>query len=344
MRRRRNESIDVLRRQWEMLASLPRYPRKITAADLKAKLDDAGYKTTKRTVERDLQTLSQQFPLTCDDKSKPYGWSWKQDAPSFSVPGLTVDEALTLHLARQYLTPVLPASTLRSLEPHFEQAGKILGESNPPRSARRWMHKVRIVHPGQLLLPPKIDRKAYAAITDALLRDRQIKAAYVGRDESQPRELLLHPLALVQRGPVTYLIASAFDYPDVRLYAVHRFRSAEVMDEAAKHTGFDLDAYIGSGKLGFGEGKSIKLTALVDDEIVVHLRESPLSADQILTPASDGVTRLTATVMDTPQLRWWLLGFGDGVEVLKPAVLRREFVVIARAMTRRYARAHVSSR
>jgi predicted DNA-binding transcriptional regulator YafY len=321
-----------------MLTALPRHPRKITAFDLQSKLDHAGFTTTKRTVERDLQTLSGQFPLTCDDRSKPYGWSWKENAPSFSVPGLSVDEALTLQLVRQYLVPVLPASTLRSLGPHFEQAEKILGESTPSRSARAWMRKVRIVHPGQLLLPPKINREVYAAITDALLRERQIKATYIARDETQPKELVLHPLALVQRGPITYLIARAFDYRDEWLYAVHRFRSAEVLDEPAKHTGFDLDAYIGSGKLGFGEGKSIRLTALFDNETVAHLRESPLSADQTLAPESDGQTRVVATVMDTPQLRWWLLGFGDAVEVLKPAMLRRELAAIARATARRYSK------
>jgi len=322
-----------------MLTALPRYPRKITASDLQSKLDRAGFTTTKRTVERDLQTLSGQFPLTCDDRSKPYGWSWKKDAPSFSVPGLSVDEALTLQLVRQYLVPVLPASTLRSLEPHFEQAGKTLGESTLSRSARAWMRKVRIVHPGQLLLPPKIDRQVYGAITDALLHEHKIKATYLGRDESEPKELELHPLALVQRGPVTYLVANAFDYRDERLYAVHRFRSAEVLDEPAKHASFDLDAYIASGKLGFGEGKAIRLTALFDNETVAHLRESPLSIDQTLAPVSGGQTRVVATVMDTPQLRWWLLGFGDGVEVLKPAALKRELAAIARTMARRYSKA-----
>jgi predicted DNA-binding transcriptional regulator YafY len=320
-----------------MLTALPRYPRKITASDLQSKLDHAGFTTTKRTVERDLQTLSGQFPLTCDDRSKPYGWSWKKDAPSLSVPGLSVDEALTLQLVRQYLVPVLPASTLRSLAPHFEHAEKILGESTPSRSARAWMGKVRIVHPGQLLLPPKISGEVYAGITDALLHERQIKATYIGRDEHQPKELVLHPLALVQRGPVTYLVARAFDYRDDWLYAVHRFRSVEVLGDPAKHAGFDLDAYIASGKLGFGEGKSIRLTALFDDDAVAHLRESPLSTDQTLAPVSHAQTRVVATVMDTPQLRWWLLGFGEGVEVLKPTALRRELGAIARAMARRYA-------
>ena len=45
---------------------------------------------------------------------------------------------------------------------------------------------------------------------------------------------------------------------------------------------------------------------------------------------------VTATVPDTSQLRWWLLGFGGEVEVLKPGSLRRKIADAARAMARRY--------
>jgi predicted DNA-binding transcriptional regulator YafY len=36
--------------------------------------------------------------------------------------------------------------------------------------------------------------------------------------------------------------------------------------------------------------------------------------------------RLSATVADTAELRWWLLGFGEGVEVIGPKSLRNEFI------------------
>ncbi len=38
----------------------------------------------------------------------------------------------------------------------------------------------------------------------------------------------------------------------------------------------------------------------------------------------DDYFRLTATVDDTAQLRWWLLSFGSKVEVLEPAGRREE--------------------
>jgi predicted DNA-binding transcriptional regulator YafY len=43
-----------------------------------------------------------------------------------------------------------------------------------------------------------------------------------------------------------------------------------------------------------------------------------------------------ATVENTAELRWWLLGFGELVEVLAPADLRDEFRMRATAMVALY--------
>jgi hypothetical protein len=51
---------------------------------------------------------------------------------------------------------------------------------------------------------------------------------------------------------------------------------------------------------------------------------------------SDGRTRLEATVPDTVELRTWLYGFGDLVEVLRPASLRKEFRSTAERLAARY--------
>jgi predicted DNA-binding transcriptional regulator YafY len=40
----------------------------------------------------------------------------------------------------------------------------------------------------------------------------------------------------------------------------------------------------------------------------------------------DGRVLLKATVLDSFELRWWLTGFGDRVEVVKPKYLRDTFI------------------
>jgi predicted DNA-binding transcriptional regulator YafY len=51
-----------------------------------------------------------------------------------------------------------------------------------------------------------------------------------------------------------------------------------------------------------------------------------------MEPDQSGWVRVQATVPDTAQLRWWLMGFGEGVEVLEPVSLRDEFVNMAQSL------------
>jgi predicted DNA-binding transcriptional regulator YafY len=142
----------------------------------------------------------------------------------------------------------------------------------------------------------------------------------------------LHPLGLVQRGPVTYLVATAFKYKNVRLYAMHRVAKAARAEERVKPPeGFDLDTFISAGAMQFGGGRPIRLEALVSEGLAEILAETPLSKDQVL--AADGEQfRLKATVADSWQLQWWVLGQGEALEVVGPPSLRKSVAgVIATA-------------
>ena len=45
---------------------------------------------------------------------------------------------------------------------------------------------------------------------------------------------------------------------------------------------------------------------------------------------------LQATVADTQQLEWWLLGLGDGVKVIKPLALRNKIADTIEKMSQLY--------
>ena len=61
-----------------------------------------------------------------------------------------------------------------------------------------------------------------------------------------------------------------------------------------------------------------------DDGLVsLQFRVHPANADNVL---------LEAETADSRQLRWWLRGFGDDVEVLEPAELRKEFAEMAKKL------------
>lgn len=324
---------DTQLRQWAMLKHIPQHPRPITARELTERLISEGFAVSKRTVERDLLSLSEIFPLLSNESSRPYGWSWSKDAESFSLPSMSPLQALTLELAHDHLAALLPASLLSTLAPYFKCAEGVLSSGDGVQKLANWRKKVAIVPPNQPLIPPNYPEEIIEAVHSALLSEQQLEISYASREKGETKIYRIHPLGIVQRGAVTYLIATVSDYTDIRLFAVHRIQTAQILDTPIKAPeGFELQKYIRQGAFGFGESGEIKLVMRFSTAAGKHLRETPLSLDQQIKPDQPGWMRVQATVPDTAQLRWWLMAFGDQVEVLEPGDLRDEFVTMSQAL------------
>jgi predicted DNA-binding transcriptional regulator YafY len=328
-----------LLRQWNMLRQIPRAPGKISVRELCQRLSDTDFPVTERTIQRDLNELATVFPLVVDDRDKPFGWSWQKDAASFDLPGLSLPEALTLTLVEQHLSHHLPPNTIDALQPHFQSAARALSSADGSAVSKAWLNKVRSIPPQQPLQPPAMNAECQRIVYLALLHDRQLTLHYKKRDASVATVYdVVHPLAVVQRGGLVYLVCMFSGYDDVRTIALHRLEYAEMRyEDARKKPGFDLDVYIASGQFGVIAGAPIALRAVFSRVAGEHLYETPLSADQVLTADEDGSLHLAATVPNTRALVWWLLGFGDGVEVLEPAALREEMAATVGRMAAVYA-------
>lgn len=328
---------ETLLRQWQTLRMIPRHPRKVTATELCESLKQDGFAVGKRTVERDLQSLAVIFPLVSDERSKPYGWCWQKDAPAFDLPGISNSEAITLLLAKEHLRNLLPASTIAQLQPYFGLAEQKLAALEQHTGIADWQHKVRVIPPTQSLLSPKIDEAVQATLHEALLQERQCSVTYQKREATEPETYPVHALGLVQRGQVLYLVCTIRTYPHIRILALHRILAADLLTDAISlPDNFDLDEYIASGALGWFPKETIHLTAIFTAEVAAHLYETPLSEDQMMTVLPDGRIQLMATVQETLQLRWWLQGFGEAVEVVKPVHLRRQIAESIHHLAERY--------
>jgi predicted DNA-binding transcriptional regulator YafY len=329
----------TLLRQWHMLRLVPRFPGKITAQQIKTHLADEEFDVTERTIQRDLNELSQVFPLTVDDRDKPFGWSWQQHGANFDLPRLEIPEALTLLLVEQHLRNFLPPTTLDHLKPYFQAAAKTLDLVCRGAGAKAWLNKIRAVPAMQPLTPPALSDEVQRIVYEALLLDRQLNVVYRKRTDPEPQTYSVQPLAVVQRGPVLYLICTILEYTDVRLLAIHRIQSAEITDRPVRPPkGFSVDSEIAAGIMGFGGASEIRLEAAFDRERAEHLRETPLNASQRLEDLDDGRVNLSAAVIDTSELRWWLLAFGEGVEVIAPPALRKAIAESTRKAAAQYQR------
>jgi len=129
------------------------------------------------------------------------------------------------------------------------------------------------------------------------------------------------PLGLAQQGVRLFLVCRFEGFNDDRTLALHRMQSAKDTSRPFdRPADFDLERYDNEGRFGFGEGKLIKLKIAVSDFHRLILEETPLSKDQAIELIR-GRNIVTATVVDSQQLVWWLRGLGDEVTVLAPRSL-----------------------
>lgn len=312
----------TLARQWTLLRLLPHRGSGLTARELTSELEAAGHAVTKRQVERDLTELATLFPIECLDSSTPWGWRWMPQADA-QLPGLDKAEAMSLLAIEKLLRPLVPEALLQPLTARFRHADHLV-DSLPPAQRTRAAEAVRVVQPGQPLLPARIDPDALAQVQNALLAGTQMEIDYAGLGEPATcRTLRLHPLGLVHRGPASYVVATAFDYADIRMYALHRIAAARTSEETARRpANFDLDRWLADGGAGFGRGDTIDLELRISAQLAAYLGETPLTEEQVLAPDGEHFV-LRARMQDTWQLRWWLLSQADQVEVMSPAPLRR---------------------
>lgn len=336
-----NEKRHTLLRQWELLKSLPSYqqnPTGVSTKEIQQRLQEAGFEVDLRTIQRDLQELSALFPIDANDTAKPYGWRWSKDA-HLSMPGLTVGEAVALKLVEDHLRQLLPPTLLRGMSGLFRQANNRLDALHGENPTADWPPKVKAVTAAQPMAPPEVDESIQTEVSRALLEGRQIKVLYRPATSEVLKEYRLHPLGLVLRGSVLYLVATAFDYQDARTYALHRFENVEILlDLVEMPDGFDLDQELSKGMAEFGDwGEPMTLELLCHPDLAFHLGETALSKDQTLTPDASGSVRVTATVNNTWQLRWWLLSQGAKVQVLSPDGLVDEIAAEARETARLYS-------
>ena len=316
---KRPDPLETLKLSHELLRRIPR-GRTVTAPELQQQLADAGFERDMRTIQRQLETLSECFELDRDDSSKPYRYCWKERAKGLSLPTLTTQESLLLMLAEQHLSSLLPAKLMKSMEGFFTQARSQLGDKGSTQHEREWLKKVRVVSTSQPLLPPKIDPVVFDQVSNALYGNNWLEVDYKNA-AGKRTAARVKPLGLAQQGPRMYLVCRFDGYDNERSLALHRIVAARAMTLTFERPrDFDLKQYDDDGRFGYGNGKRIRLSFHIEKAAGLHLLESPLSADQQVVELENGY-EITATVVDSEMLEWWLRGFGESIrEIAKRPV------------------------
>ena len=336
------KSIETFDRRMQMLGMF-KGGEALTAKMILDRLAHAGDDISERSVQRGLEMLVDGGYLeVVNPGGKPLQWRWPKGKKHITLPRMPQHEVLAFRLLERFLKPLLPRDTYDALRPYFNVAQRELDQMPGWAPLRYWESKVQVLLPMQPLLPPTpistMDREQWPAAQQTL-RDTLLAALFDGRQcdieyqqlyRHEPAHWTIHPFVFVQRGPAYYLLCNIDGYEDVRALALHRMVSVRARDDRAsplKSFGVKDEAEAVRRFQGMGgSSEPIRLVVRFYRPAGLHLLETRLSDDQIVQDhdGDDYHLRLTATVNDTAQLRWWLLSFGSNVEVLEPVELRAE--------------------
>lgn len=310
---------DTLSRLLTLVQLIPQFPGRISTTAIFDKLTERGHRINARTVQRDLERLTQAFPIICHDQEKPYRWSLNSN---LSLKQLDAPSALALHLAETQVRKLLPQSVADQVNPLFAAAHQHL-DGLQHNGLADWAKIVRVLPNGKALQPAAIVENIWEQVTEALLNKQQLQVTYLSRSKEERKLLRLNPMGLVSRYTVTYLVAGVDGYSDPRQFALHRILVAERLEIPAQQPpDFNLDDYIATGVFALQQSiENVELIADIHPQQAWLLNETPLSPQQKITPLPDSDWfRLQAAVPLDQETLWWIFGLNERIRVHAPQV------------------------
>jgi predicted DNA-binding transcriptional regulator YafY len=139
-------------------------------------------------------------------------------------------------------------------------------------------------------------------------------------------------------GHSTYVVARDRGLAEMRTFKLERIPRAEAMAQTYAIPGdFDINRYL-SGAWGiFHSGEPVEVRMRVYPPAAARVKESIWHPSQKLSDGPKGSVNLSVTVAGTVEIRPWILGWGEAVEILAPQELRAKIADTGAKMAARNA-------
>ncbi len=296
--------------------------------------DECG--VSRRTLFRDLKTLQLSgLRIIFDEQRQGYvlpGMTYLQSTD------FTVQECLSLLSVCQELGDVE-----RGIP--FQQAARTAAVkllSSLPQNMREYV--------GELteLVSIRLDTRSdmsgsqpiYQLLMESLGAHRHVRVTYRSFGDEGEISTMLSPYRVLFQKHSWYVIGRSSLHRAVRTFNLARITNAELLEskyEIPKR--FSLDNYLGNAWSMIPErGNTYHVVLRFEAKVARNVAEVQWHKTQQLIWNDDGSLNFEVTVDGLREIVWWILGYGDQVEVLKPAVLRREIARQVSSLCQTYQR------
>ncbi|MCD6304003.1 MAG: WYL domain-containing protein, partial [Planctomycetes bacterium] len=169
----------------------------------------------------------------------------------------------------------------------------------------------------------------------AVARRKVCRVVYISFHERRQMTLTLWPLRLVFLNRGWYLLAHSPRYNERRTFKLGRIRRLTVLDETFQvPDGSKGERLFGDAWCMIPEGKLYDVHLRFRKKVAANVAEVCWHPSQRVQWNDDGTIEFHVTVDGLGEISWWILGYGDQVEVIAPACLRRKIGMTARRVAR----------
>ena len=280
-----------------------------------------------RTARRDLEALSIAGIPVYSQAGRGGGWSLVGGART-DLSGLTAAEARTLFLVAGPSSAVTPEAkaALRKLVQALPETFRAEAEKAAAAivlDPARWGGKAPTP-------PPHLE-----ALQQAVVQAVQVRLGYTDR-EGAVTERTVHPLGLVSKGTVWYLVADT--EAGMRTFRVWRVRSVELTDTpSVRPPGFDLaEAWKDVVDRIDSRRSNAHVNAVADPSILGWLRAHLGNRLSVGATREDGRVAVEIGVGAIEGAAQELAGYSEGLEVLDPPEVLSELAAIGARLVERY--------
>jgi predicted DNA-binding transcriptional regulator YafY len=287
--------------------------------------------TSRRTIFRDMKELQAiGVPYHYDIKTGGYTIE-----PEFFLPpaDLNLQEALSLLLLTHKVSNQVQLPFKRSA---LLAALKI--ENNLPAEIKQYCKTaLRNISTGandraQVRQNAQFDR-IFTQLQEAIAKKRKVNISYYPFFESGVIKTELCPYRLFYNNQKWHVLGRSSRHNKVRTFELNCIRELTTTEECFPgEEDFDVSEYLGRAWSMVPEGQIYHVKLHFLPKVANNIAEVKWHSTQKVTRNGDGSAIVEFRVDGLSEITWWILGYGDQVQVLAPKALRERVLQVAKNM------------
>lgn len=320
---------EQLGRQWRVIQKLISSRQGTSVGELAAELA-----CHPRTIYRDLEALQiAGFPIFTDRVDGRNLWS-VLDTIKHRIPiPFTFPELMALYFSRDMLKVFKGTFIFESLESLFQKIKTTL----PEESLGYLENVAQTLH---VAIRPYKEYDRFKEIirgaNDAARERRSVEIAYFAMSRGKESKRKVDPYRIWFFNGTFYMVGYCHLRKEIRIFALDRIKMLHRTGESFEvPEDFDMDDFM-RPSFGVYRGEPQKVKIWFSPEIAGYIKEKIWHASQKLTSRKDGSLIFEAEVAGVDEIRFWVMNWGAGAEVLEPASLREKIRAEAERMLERY--------